>query len=203
VFFAWIGPPAAGSRWFERGAASARQIMSGEPWRAVTALTLHVDAVHVAGNAVATAALLPPIVQRLGPGWGLWLPLLAGTAGNLLSATLYDPRHVAVGASTATFGAIGILAGLRLFATPPRARTRWKPWIVPVACLVLLAFLGAGRDADVLAHGLGLLSGAALGFAASATPRRLLDPSLQWPLVALAALTVIGCWLLALAAPAQ
>lgn len=202
MFFAWVGPPTAGSPWFERGAASAQRIMGGEPWRAVTALTLHVDAVHVAGNAVATAALLPPIVERLGAGWGLWLPLLAGTAGNLLAALVYDPRHVAVGASTATFGAIGILAALRLFATSPRARRRWKPWVVPVACLVLLAFLGAGRDADVLAHGLGLLSGGALGFAASSAPRRVLGPSLQWPLVALAVLAVIGCWRLALAAPA-
>lgn len=203
AFFALIGPPTAGSRWFQQGAASARQIVSGEPWRAVTALTLHVDAVHVAGNAVATAVLLPAIVQRLGPGWGLWLPLLAGTAGNLLAATVYDPRHVAVGASTATFGAIGILAALRLSATPTRARRRWKPWIVPVACLVLLAFLGAGRDADVLTHGLGLLSGGALGFAAGAPLRRLLSPSLQWPLVAMAVLAVVGCWRLALAAPAS
>src|SRR5229473_563190 len=96
------------------GAASARLIVGGEPWRAVTALTLHVNAVHVAGNALATAVLLPAIVQRLGPGGALWPVLLAGTAGNMLAALVYDSRHVAVGASTAIFGALGILAALRL-----------------------------------------------------------------------------------------
>jgi len=203
AFFALVGPPTAGSRWFEQGAASAGRIVSGEPWRAVTALTLHVDAVHVVGNAVATAVLLPPIVERLGPGFGLWLPLLAGAAGNLLAAMVYDPRHVAVGASTATFGAIGILAALQFPVSSTRARRRLKPWIVPVASLLLLVLLGTGRDADVLAHALGLLSGGAVGFVAGSPLRRPLAPSLQWPLVALAALAVVGCWRLALAAPAS
>ena len=200
VFFAVTGPPASGSRWFELGAASAGHITRGEPWRAVTALTLHVDAVHVAGNAVATAVLLPAVVQRLGPGCGLWLMLLAGTGANLLAAMVHDPRHVAVGASTATFGAIGILAALRLFPAPTAARTRWRRWMVLVASLLLLAMLGAGRGADVLGHGLGLVAGGVLGLAAGATFRRPLGPAVQWSLIALAALAVVGCWRLALAA---
>ncbi|MBI2462433.1 MAG: rhomboid family intramembrane serine protease [Candidatus Rokubacteria bacterium] len=199
AFFAVTGPPAPGSGWFERGAASAGRILGGEPWRAVTALTLHVDAIHVAGNAVATALLLPAIVRRLGPGAGVWVMLLAGTLGNLLGAVAHDPRHVAVGASTATFGALGVLAALRLWPASAAARTRGKPWMVVVASLVLLAMLGAGRGADVLAHGLGLLSGGAVGLAAGAALRRPPGPSIQWTLVALAALAVAGCWGLALA----
>lgn len=199
AFFAVTGSPTAGSLWFERGAASARRIVSGEPWRAVTALTLHVDAVHVAGNAVATAVLLPAVVQRLGPGCGVWLLLLAGAGANLLGAMLHDPRHVAVGASTATFGAIGILAALRLSPSSTAAGMRWKPWMVLAASLVLLAMLGAGRGSDVLGHALGLVSGGALGLAAGAALRRPLGPSVQWTLVVMAALAVAGCWRLALA----
>ena len=202
AFFAVTGPPAAGSRWFEHGAASAGRIGSGEPWRAVTALTLHLDAVHVAGNAVVTAVLLPAVVQRLGPGCGLWLVLLAGTGGNLLGAMLHDPRHAAVGASTATFGAIGILAALRLVPARAGARKRRKRWIVLAASVVLLAMLGAGRGADVLGHVLGLLAGGALGLAAAAL-RRGPGPFVQWSLVALAALAVIGCWRLALGGAAS
>ena len=71
--------------------------------------------------------------------------------------------------------------------------------MVVVASLVLLAMLGAGRGADVLAHGLGLLSGGAVGLAAGAALRRPPGPSIQWTLVALAALAVAGCWGLALA----
>jgi membrane associated rhomboid family serine protease len=200
AFFALTGPPAAGSRWFEHGAASARLIVGGEPWRAVTALTLHVNAFHVAGNALATAVLLPAIVQQFGLGGGLWLVLLAGAVGNLLAALVYNPHHVAVGASTAIFGAIGILAGLQLLPAPAGAKTRRKRWPVLVASFVLVAILGAGPGADLLAHVLGLLAGGVLGLAAGAVLRRPLGAPVQWSLVALAALALIGCWRLALAA---
>src|SRR5437899_11789152 len=63
AFFAVSGSPAPGSLWFDRGAASARDMLGGEPWRAVTALTLHIDAAHVMGNGVATLVLLPAIPQ--------------------------------------------------------------------------------------------------------------------------------------------
>ena len=99
--FAVIGSPAGASRWFERGAAVAG-LMRAEPWRAVTALTLHLDVAHVAGNAIATAVLLPAIAQRLGGGVALCLVLLAGAAGNLLAALAHAPGHAAVGASTAS-----------------------------------------------------------------------------------------------------
>jgi membrane associated rhomboid family serine protease len=203
VFFAMTGPPAPGSRWFERGAASVRHIMNGESWRAVTALTLHVDAVHVVGNAVATALLLPAVAQRLGPGCGLWLMLLAGAGANLLAAFAHDPRHLAVGASTATFGAVGILAALRLFSAPGQARLRGKRWTVLAASLVLLAMLGTARDTDVLGHALGLLVGGALGLAAGAALRRPPGAAVQWPLVALAVMAVVGCWRLALTRAAR
>ena len=81
-FFFVTGPPAASSSWAARGAAVSGSMLNGEPWRAVTALTLHVDLVHVLGNAIATALLLPPIIRRLGPGIGLTLVLLAGRGGE-------------------------------------------------------------------------------------------------------------------------
>lgn len=202
AFFAVTGAPAAGPRWFERGAAVAGPIMSGEPWRAVTALTLHVDAVHVVGNALAAAVLLPPVVQRFGPGWGLTLVLLAGTAANLLAAVAHDPRHAAVGASTATFAAIGMLAAVRLLPAQPAARTRWKRWVVLAASLVLLAMLGTAERADILGHALGLLTGGAMGLAAGAV-RRPPGPAVQSALLALVAIAVVGCWRLALAGAAR
>jgi membrane associated rhomboid family serine protease len=197
-FFAMTGPPAPGSIWFERGAAAAAPMLGAEPWRAVTALTLHVDTAHALGNAVATALFLPPILERLGPGSGLGLVVLAGVGANLLAAALQGPPHVAAGASTATFGAIGILAGLRLRAAASRAGGRDSAWwIVPVAALVLLAILGTGRGADVLGHAVGLATGGALGLAA-AFIRRPLAGRIQWALVGGVALAVAGCWRLAL-----
>ena len=201
AFFAVTGPPAAGSLWFERGAASSSDIMGGEAWRAVTALMLHVDAFHVMGNAVATAVLLPAVVQRLGPGCGLTLVLLAGTLANLVGAVAHGPRYVAVGASTATFGAVGVLAALRLFPASSGMKTRWRPWIVLVASVVLLAILGAGRGADVLGHALGLLAGGGLGLTAGAALKRPLASSVQWLLIVGATLAIVGCWRLALSGP--
>jgi hypothetical protein len=71
---------------------------------------------------------------------------------------------------------------------------------VLAASLVLAAMLGTGPGADVLAHILGLLAGGVLGLAAGAVLRRPPGAPVQWSLVALAALAVVGCWRLALAA---
>jgi rhomboid protease GluP len=197
-FFALTGPPAAGSAWFEQGAASA-EAMTREPWRAITALTLHVDAVHAAGNAVATAVLLPAVAVRLGPGFAVLLLLVAGASANLLGAMLHEARHAAVGASTATFGAIGALTALRLFPGRRVPAPRRKGWTVVVTGLVLLAMLGAGENADVLAHVLGLLTGAVLGLGAGIAFQEPPRPRAQWLLGVAAAWLVLGCWRLALA----
>jgi rhomboid protease GluP len=190
--FAVTGTPASGARWFESGAAFAGGMLA-EPWRAVTALTLHLDAAHVAGNAVASAVLLPAIAQRLGAGVGLFLVLAAGAAGNLLAALVHAPNHAAVGASTAMFAAVGMLGVLRLLAGW-NAGTRWKPWTVPAASLLLLVILGAGRGADVLAHVMGFLSGASLGLVA-AVLRQPCGPLVQWMLGALTIVIIAICWL--------
>ena len=194
--FVVTGPAAAGSRWFERGAAIAG-LMRVEPWRSVTALTLHLDVAHVAGNALATAVLLPAVAQRLGVGTALLLVLLAGACGNVLAAMTHAPGHAAVGASTATFAAIGMLGALRLSSGFAGERMRWKSWMVAAASLLLLVLLGAGRGADVLAHVMGFASGAGAGLV-GAVSRRPLGPALQWTFGALTAAIVAACWLRAL-----
>jgi membrane associated rhomboid family serine protease len=42
--------------------------MCGAFRRAVTALTLHADVIHVTGNALAVAVLLPALVKQFGAG---------------------------------------------------------------------------------------------------------------------------------------
>jgi membrane associated rhomboid family serine protease len=165
-FFAVTGPGTAHSEVFERGAGAARPMLHGQPWRAVTALTLHVDAMHVLGNTVATVLLVAAVVQALGPGVALGLVVLAGAVANLLAAAVYGAGHVAVGASTATFGALGILAALRFRAAPTTHPTAARRWTIPVATVLLLTLLGTSGNADVLAHVLGLVSGGTLGFLA-------------------------------------
>jgi membrane associated rhomboid family serine protease len=194
--FGITGTPATPSRWFERGAADAARMLGGEPWRAVTALTLHLDLVHVAGNALAIAVLLPALIQRFGAGVALSLLLLTGGVGNLVAALTYAGAHVAVGASTAAFGAVGVLTALRLVPGEPGPHR--KRWTAPVAGLVLLLILGTGEHADVPAHALGLVVGVAVGFGAGMLLRRRAPAAVQWATGLLAAATVAGCWAAAL-----
>jgi rhomboid protease GluP len=189
-FFAITGSRAGRSAWFEHGSADAARMLAGEWWRAVTALTLHADAPHLAGNALACALLITAVCRQLGPGLGLGLLLVAGAGGNALTALAHGGGHVSVGASTATFGALGVLAALRI-ATPRRLGRR--TWVVVAASLALLALLGTGPDADILAHLFGLLVGAGLGLATALTAPRV-HPALDWLLLAAAPVTVAVAW---------
>jgi membrane associated rhomboid family serine protease len=196
-FFAVTGMRANRSAWFERGGADAERIVAGEWWRTVTALTLHADAPHVVGNAAASVVLVGAASYEFGPGLGLWLVLLAGTGGNALTAVAYGTRHDSVGASTAMFGAIGILAAARGMSRGERPPAR-KRWVVVAASLALLALLGTSPDADLLAHLFGLLVGGGLGVAAVPALRRPLHPLTQWALAVAVLAFVIGAWLRAL-----
>jgi hypothetical protein len=104
-----------------------------------------------------------------------------------------------VGASTAAFGAVGILVALRL--VPGEARPPGKRWPAPVAGVLLLATLGAAPGADLTAHAFGFITGAGLGFVAGVALRKRLGPAIQWVLGGVAATAVAVCWRLALTLP--
>ncbi len=167
LFHLVSGPAAAGSHWFERGSATAR-IVSDEPWRAITALCLHADAGHAMANAVAGGLFLTLWLRVLGPGVGALLALAAGALGNVLNAGLQSPGHVSVGASTAVFAAVGLLAGAAALRREGRPVRRHPAWVALAAGLALLGMLGtAGERTDLWAHAFGLLAGVVLGAAAA------------------------------------
>ena len=192
--FALSGPRAGRSVWFERGSADAVRIVAGEWWRAVTALTLHADAPHLLSNAVAAGLLVSVVCQALGPGVGLWLVLLAGILGNLAAAFAQRGPHVSVGASTAIFGALGILAALRVTSSERVQLGARQPWVILAAMLVLLVVFGVGPDVDVLGHLLGLLAGLGVGVLGALAVRRPLPAPVQWILVMAAAGALAGAW---------
>jgi membrane associated rhomboid family serine protease len=100
------------SRWFAVGTASADAILHGQWWRAVTALTLHADLLHLFGNVVASLIFVSAVGRALGPGLGAMAIVLAAAAANLLTAAIHRTGFVSIGASTATFAALGIMAGV-------------------------------------------------------------------------------------------
>jgi len=156
---------AFGLDWWRAGMSQAGLVRAGEWWRVMTALTLHADAIHLAGNLV--FGLMFGFLAGGTLSWGLgWAGiLLAGALGNLLNALLQAPGHSSIGASTAVFAAVGILAAHAWKRRGPRIN-RWAPLGGGVA---LLAFIGMGGErTDVLAHLTGLGAGClfGLGFAA-------------------------------------
>jgi membrane associated rhomboid family serine protease len=190
-----------GSAWFSAGAASADAIMHGAWWRAVTALTLHADMVHAVGNVVATLIFFSSVGRWLGGGLGAMLILLSATAGNLLTALYHRTNHDSVGASTATFAALGIIAGLQAVRRLT-LRTRPGYWWVPIgAGLALFAMTGTMRGADYQAHlfglGFGVLVGAGWSFGQLKRGWRGPGAIAQALLGAAALGVVVGCWALA------
>ena len=195
AFYVVTGPAWRGSTWATAGAADAERLLHGEPWRAVTALTLHADASHLLGNVVSCAVFVTALARLVGAGVAGFAVLVAGTAGNVLAAALRG-EAVSVGASTAIFGAIGILGGLEF----GRQRGRRRAWLPIAGSLALLAFLGTSPRSDLVAHLFGLLAGLVLGvvLAFVRTPRGALA---QFALGGAALAAVAGSWMLAFAHP--
>ena len=185
--------------WLERGSADAAKILHGELWRAVTALTLHTDLAHALSNAVAAAIFFSAVYGIFGVGLGSALVLLAGAGGNLANALLQGSPHVAVGASTSIFGALGMLGGLGMVRRRRIAVVGRRAWIPIAAALALLGMLGTGGErVDVWAHLFGLLTGSVLGFLIALVTPRPSGFQIQWACGGAALGALICCWALAL-----
>jgi membrane associated rhomboid family serine protease len=199
AFFAVTGPWSDGSIWFERGSADSARILLGEVWRSVTALTLHADLAHVLANAIAGALFLTAVCRSWGQGLGCALVLAAGASGNLVNAWVRGGPHVAVGASTAVFGAVGVLGGVGLVRRRRRGTRGRRSWAPAAAALALLAMLGtAGERVDLGAHLFGLVTGGALGILVALALSRPPGAPLQWSLATASLAALLLCWALAL-----
>ena len=163
MVFLCFGPYDAANPALRAAASDAAAIASGQWWRPITALTLHAGFVHLAGNAIFLTVLGGILCNRLGVGLAWALILLSGMAGNFLTAWTATGPHVAVGASTASFGALGMLAVLQA-AENYHATGQWKSvwsrvWIPLGGGLAMLGLLGTAPGSDLVAHGFGFVSG--------------------------------------------
>lgn len=205
-----------GIDWRQLGRNASELVARGEWWRTITALTLHGDLAHLAGNIVFGAAFAVVLSQTVGAGVAWCGILAAGAFGNWVNDALRSAPHASVGASTAVFGALGMQIAAewsrRALATRPATRLRrWTPVIMGVA---LLAWSGMGGittessalerhtaldKVDIGAHVAGFGVGALLGLAAARMQlaRRLSDRT-QSLLAAGAAAAVLLAWCRAL-----
>ena len=183
------------------GSARAQLILDGELWRVVTALGLHVDGPHLLGNVLSLGIFATAVAWSMGPGVALLLIVLSGALANGINAWMHAPPHDVVGASTAVFGAIGILAGLQAVRRWRHELWKGRAWLPLAAGLGLLAMMGTGgQRVDVSGHLLGLLCGTVLGGAASAVAREPATRRVQTACLVGALCLLAGCWWLALTA---
>jgi len=188
---------------FDLGELDAARVQAGEWWRAWTALTLHLDAPHLAANLGAGTWFGYLAARQMGAGTAWLVTVTAAALANLLEGLLGPPEHRAVGASTAVFAALGAMSAYswrQRFALPQRWARRWGPLIAGVILLGWTGTAGEGSDVDVVAHLGGFVVGALLG-ATAALPscRRVLRGVPQWLLGAAALASIVIAWACALA----
>jgi rhomboid protease GluP len=147
----------------EKYGASASSILNGEIYRTVTALMIHADSVHLAGNMASLALFFTVVCSVQGLGVGSFCLIASGALGNYITALLYGSDHLSIGASTAVFGAMGILIAHQTFSSFRVAKQRIRAWLPLGGGLCLLGLFSEGEHADILAHLFGLGSGIAVG----------------------------------------
>lgn len=168
---------------FDTGELDAARVQSGQWWRAWTALTLHLSGLHLASNLCAGIWFGYLAGRQLGGGVAWLLIVAGGGIADLVEGLLAPPWHQSVGASTAVFTALGLMAAYTWRERLP-LRQRWiQRWGPLVAGVALLGWLGtAGKDTDVMAHILGFGVGVLFGaLAAIPAIRQHLHRMRQWP----------------------
>ncbi len=165
--FLGLGPYTADHPLLRAAAMDVAGVRAGEWWRLATALLVHADVGHLAGNVCALVLLGRLACAMCGSGTAWALILATGVGGNALKCWLFPESRVAIGASTAGFGALGLLAACQAVRQARRWRAAapaWRAFALPLgAGLAMLALLGTGPRSDLAAHALGMFSGIIAG----------------------------------------
>jgi membrane associated rhomboid family serine protease len=188
-----------GSNWFAAGRVDGNLIRDGEWWRTITALTLHSGVRHLLGNLVFGVFFGIFAGRLLGSGVA-WLAIVISAAlGNTANTLLLDSTHKSLGASTAVFAALGLLAGY-VWRGQLMAQDRWSTRYGPViGGLALLMFTGTGdENTDIGAHLLGFVCGFGTGMLLTVIGKMPAPPRTQFVAGAIALGMVATAWLVAL-----
>lgn len=197
IFFALEGDPTGA---WQRGVADSAAILGGQVWLAFSALFLHADISHLMGNLFFGSLFGFLVAAEIGSG-PAWLGVfLAGGLGNLMNAVLYGvglgELHRSLGASTAVFGAVGLLAVLEWSRRRGGPDSGFRKLAPLVMAFVMLGLYGAaGERTDVSAHVLGLFAGAFLGLATLPLREKLIGRVASAMGVSAVVLTALVCFL--------
>lgn len=202
LVMAFTASAAFGWDWRAGGRLHVGSVAQGDFWRLATALTLHADLGHIVANSVFGAFFGLLAGRHLGSGLAWFCIVQGGIFGNALAA-FFRPAHFAsLGASTATFAAVGVLGAFMwhsgYFAHTLRSRLGWQRALAPVfATVALFAFTGIGDDnTDVLAHFTGMIAGFAIGVVVARLRLQLAGLRAQRFFGLATVATIIVAWLL-------
>lgn len=169
--YAWFGKD-----WLMAGHVNGALVREGEFWRLFTGLTLHSGLRHLASNIVFGVFFGIFAGRLLGSGYAWLIIVIAAGVANLTNLMLLEPSHRSIGASTAVFAALGLIAGYVWSGKlMPHDEDRWMTRYGPiVGGLALLMFTGSGsvdpitgiNNTDVGAHFFGFLMGFIAGMLA-------------------------------------
>jgi membrane associated rhomboid family serine protease len=180
IFYIITGAYRYSNPFFLHGSMNCYDVVHGEWWRTITALFLHNDVMHLVGNIAFLFLFSIPINNRFGPGVTCFMIFLSGILGNIGTTfiRLIDHNYiVSFGASTAVFGALGILTGIGVMISIKHLSRRYVFYGI-FSGFVLLGMTGVGPKSDVLAHCMGFLFGILLGVYSHKIKRE--NIHLQW-----------------------
>ena len=134
---------------------------SGEPWRLVTAMFLHIGLWHLAFNLIAIATIGPQIEAIYGRLTMLFIFIATGVLANLGSGHV-QPAVLSAGASGGLCGLIGAAAGYGQRIGTSGGRLIRNDMLKWIAYTIIFGFV---VHANNYAHAFGAISGAAFGYA--------------------------------------
>jgi len=140
------------------GASLPLPLDLAQPWRLVTAVFLHGSLLHIGFNMWVLMDIGPILEELYGSARYLFIFVLTGIGGYILSSFT---GHFSVGASGALLGMIGVLLSLtigRKSSTLEMLRSQLIRWLIYIA---VLGFVVQGIDN--MAHLGGFLCGFGLG----------------------------------------
>lgn len=191
----WLSP--VGSAAKDTGIMDSNAVASGQWWRVFTAITLHADLKHLAGNLAVGVILIGLTMGRFGFGNGLLVPFLAGAVGNLTSLLLNPKPFEGLGASGMVMGALGLLAA-RSWGRH-ESETRRGRMAAIGAGVMLFVLYGVVPGSDLAAHFGGFVGGLIFGSVLLLLPDRWIQSKVVNTTAALSLLTFIAlAWWLAL-----
>ncbi|MEZ5597958.1 MAG: rhomboid family intramembrane serine protease [Pseudomonadales bacterium] len=192
----WLPPfledQLAGLQLRESGVLDTALVRAGAWWLTVTAVTLHADLAHLAGNSLFGSVFGYLLGRYVGAGVGWLCALCCAALANGTNVLLQAEGFRSLGASTAVFAALGI-TGAYAWQRGFLVTTDWRRRFAPAfAAIALIAFTGAsGERTDVFGHLFGFLYGFAAGWLLSRMPDVSARSGVQWS-AAFAAVALLG-----------